>query len=52
MTEIRRIVVTLAMTCLLGFASTVEGHEGGGPFRRMFPQVLENIAHSINDTGF
>jgi len=51
MTEIRRIVVTLAMTCLLGFASTVEGHEGGGPFRRMFPPVLENITHSIKDTG-
>ena len=51
--ENRKVAVTFAMTCLLlGSAfKTVQAQTVGGPFRKMFPPVLKNIAHSINDTG-
>jgi len=50
--ENRKVAVTFAMTCLLlrSALKTVQA-EVGGPFRKMFPPVLKNIAHSINDTG-
>ena len=49
--EILKIVVTFAMTCLLRFVSTGQTQKVGGPFRQMFPQILEKTVHSINDTG-
>ena len=43
------LMICLSLITLI--FKTVQAQTVGGPLRKMFPPVLKNIVHSINDTG-